>query len=249
MYRDDYVDVLDIRISRASQKEVRRKIEEHLCGTSSLTIFTPNPEIVMRAQKDTYFKEVLNSADLLLPDGIGIIIASRLLGDPLPDRITGIDTGEYILKLASRLSLSIFLLGAKCGVAERAAKEICARYPGIKIVGTHNGYFEKVGNENDEVIEQINQSGADILFVCFGAPLQETWISENKRHLKSVRLYLALGGALDVWANDVHRAPKMFQRIGLEWLWRIIKEPRRAGFILKMPPFLYKVLCRKISNR
>ena len=202
----------------------------------------------MLAQKDARFKEVLNSADLLLPDGIGVVIASRILGAPLSERITGIDTGEFILKLASARSIPVFLLGAKPGVAERAATEIKARYPNIKIAGTHHGYFNKSGAENDEIIRCIKNSGARILFVCFGAPIQEKWIFENKGCLKSIKLYIGLGGAFDVWSKDVRRAPQALQIIGLEWLWRIIKEPHRAGFLLKIPCFLCKVLCRKISN-
>jgi len=242
------VDVLGVGISRTDKNRVREKIKGALLADRTLTIFTPNPEIIMLAQKDKKFKEVLNGADLLLADGIGVVIASKLLRDPLPERVTGIDTGEFILSLASELSLPVFLLGAKEGVGERAAKEIKARYPHIRIVGVHHGYFEKSGMENEAVIQQINASGARILFVCFGAPIQEIWISENKSRLKSVKLYTGLGGALDVWAKDVRRAPKLLQSIGLEWLWRILKEPRRASFLLKMPAFLCKVLCRKISK-
>lgn len=248
MYHERFVEVLGVRISRVNKNDVLSQISGALSGGSPITVFTPNPEIVMRAQKDKALKNALNSADLLLADGVGIMIASRLLGDPLPERITGIDTGELTLAYAAERGIPIFLLGAKHGVAERAAREIRARYSDIRIVGTHHGYFEKAGAQNDAVIQKINDIGAEVLIVCFGAPIQETWISENKKRLESVKLYLALGGALDVWAKDVRRAPKIFQMIGLEWLWRIIKEPRRAGFILKMPPFLCKVLCRKISN-
>ena len=248
MISEDFVDVLGIHISRLGKKEAEEKIERSLCSDTPLTIFTPNPEIIMRAQKDKEFGARLNSADILLPDGIGVVIASRLLHDPLPERITGIDTGEFILKLADEHSIPVFLLGARPGVAERAATEIKARYPSIKEIGAHHGYFEKHGPENDAVINAINDSGARILFVCFGAPMQETWISENKSALKSVKLYTGLGGALDVWAKDVRRAPKILQSLGLEWLWRICKEPRRAAFLLKMPCFLCKVLCSKISN-
>ena len=248
MYQGRSVDVLGVKISHATKNQVALRISDALSGGSPITVFTPNPEIVMRAQKDERFRHVLNSADLLLADGVGIIIASRLLGDPLPERITGIDTGEYILEYAAAHGHAVFLLGAKHSVAERAAHEIKSRYSDIRIVGAHHGYFEKAGAENDEVIKQINASGAEVLIVCFGAPLQETWVFENKRHLKSVKLYIALGGALDVWAKDIRRAPKILRRTGFEWLWRIAKEPRRAGFLLKMPPFLCKVLCRKISN-
>lgn len=248
MNSEDSVDILGVGISRADKNQVRAKIEYALSTNTPLTIFTPNPEIIIEAQRDENFRSILNSADLLIPDGVGVIIASRLLRDPLPARITGIDTGEFILNLAAKYTIPIFLLGAKAGVAERAAVELRARYPSIKIVGAHHGYFKKSGIENNAVINKINESGAQILFVCFGAPMQEIWISENKSHLKSVKLYTGLGGALDVWAKDVRRAPKAIQSIGLEWLWRILKEPRRAGFILKIPPFLCKVLCRKISN-
>ena len=248
MYRDGYVDVLGVKISCVNKNQVALRVADALSRGSPTGIFTPNPEIVMRAQKDLKFKSILNSADLSLADGIGIIIASRLLGTPLPERITGIDTGERILEHAAAHGHTVFLLGAKPGVAERAAREIKARYSDIRIVGTQHGYFEKDGDENDDVIRQINDSGAEILFVCFGVPMQETWISNNKNHLKYVKLYITLGGALDVWAKDVRRAPQCIQAIGLEWLWRIIKEPRRAGFLFKMPAFLCKVLCRKISN-
>lgn len=245
---EDRVDILGVNISRVSKKQVRAIIESSLITDIPLTIFTPNPEIIMLAQKDARFKSVLNGADILLPDGIGVVIASKLLRSPLPERIPGIDTGEFILNIASERAIPVFLLGAKAGVAERAVVELRARYPSIKIVGAHHGYFKKSGIENNAVINKINESGAQILFVCFGAPMQEIWISENKSHLKSVKLYTGLGGALDVWAKDVRRAPKAIQSIGLEWLWRILKEPRRAGFILKIPPFLCKVLCRKISS-
>ena len=248
MNSEDYVDILGVKISRLNKKQVLDKIDLAISAGTPLTIFTPNTEIIMRAQKDISFKKLLNSADILLPDGIGVVIASKLIRPPLPERVTGIDTGEDILHLANEGAIPVFLLGAKAGVAERAAVAIKTRFPNIRIVGTHHGYFEKSGTENDAVIKQINNSGARILFVCFGAPTQEKWIAENKNRLKSVKLYTGLGGALDVWSKDVRRAPQLLQNIGLEWLWRICKEPRRATFLLKMPSFLYKVLCRKISN-
>ena len=167
MNSEDSVDILGIDISRADKNQVRAKIECALTTNTPLTIFTPNPEIIIEAQRDENFRSILNSADLLIPDGIGVIIASRLLRDPLPERITGIDTGEFILNLAAKYAIPIFLLGAKAGVAERAANELGARYPSIRIVGCHHGYFNKSGSENNAVINKINESGAQILFVCF----------------------------------------------------------------------------------
>ena len=150
-----------------------------------------------------------------------------------------------MLEYASENALSVFLLGAKSGVADSAAERMRAKYPRLNICGVHHGYFEKYGEENDAVIDAINKSGAQILFVCFGAPLQEKWICENKDRLDSVKLHMGLGGALDVWSGEIKRAPRFFQRAGLEWLWRILKEPRRIGFVFQIPCFLYKVVRHK----
>ena len=248
MRKKEYVDILGVHISRVSAEQVKKRICEGLKRESSLTVFTPNPEIVMKAQKDENFKNTLNNADLLLADGVGITLASRLIRDPLPERITGIDTGEFILKLASEKGLPIFLLGGKPGVAKRAATEIKKKHPSINICGMHHGFFQKSGAENEKIIKLINESGAKILFVCFGAPMQEFWILENKKRLNSVKLYIGLGGAMDVWSTDIRRAPQILQTTGFEWLWRILKEPRRASFVFRIPSFLYKVVCRKISN-
>ena len=239
------LNIFGVKIEAADKKAALDKIKCAFSGCGARTVFTPNPQMLMLAEQNESLKQALNNADILLPDGIGVCIAAHLLGTPLPERITGIDTAQALLEYASQEQLSVFLLGARPGVAERAAERMRAKYPKLNICGVHHGYFDKSGKENGTVIDAINKSGARILFVCFGAPLQEIWISENKEQLTSVKLYMGLGGALDVWSGEIKRAPRFLQKAGLEWLWRILKEPRRISFIFQIPHFLYKVVRHK----
>jgi N-acetylglucosaminyldiphosphoundecaprenol N-acetyl-beta-D-mannosaminyltransferase len=175
-------------------------------------------------------------SDINIPDGIGIYLASRLCGSPLPERSTGIDTAEQILKIAEKRSLRVFLLGGKDGIARVAKKNLLRRFPALNICGTHHGYFDEKSEK--KVINLINSSRAELLLVCMGFPRQEEWISKNLSSLTSVRVAIGLGGTLDVWANKVRRAPKILQNVGLEWLWRVILEPSRAKIFLDIPRFL-----------
>ena len=246
--KGDRLNILGVRIEIANKKAVISKIKRVFFESGRISVFTPNPQILMLSEKDKKFKNILRGADILIPDGIGICIAAKLLGTPLPERITGIDTAEALVAYASEKNISMFLLGGKEGVAEKAAKKLNEIYPNLDICGTYHGYFEKSGEENSVVVKKINESGAKILFVCFGAPLQERWIIENKERLDSVKLYMGLGGALDVWSGKIKRAPLFFQKAGLEWLWRILKEPRRITVVFQIPLFLYKVVRQKYLN-
>ena len=206
-------------------------------------IFTPNSLILLKASRSAADRRILNSADLLLPDGAGVILASRILGYPIKVRRTGIDTAEDLIAFAEKNSLSLFLLGGKEGVALKAQKRLKKRFPQLKIVGTHHGYFGKDGKENKRVIEMINKSSPDILFVCFGYPTQERWIYENKNALPSTKLLMGLGGSLDVWSGRIKRAPQAMQKANLEWLWRVICEPRRIKDVCSLP--LFFVVCAR----
>ncbi len=203
-------------------------------------IVTPNSEIVYMAREDEDLKQILNSSDLVIPDGIGVVYASKILKTPLKGKVAGIELGEGLIKKLSDGSAGIFLLGAKPGVAELAAEKLCEKYPGIKISGTADGYFK----DDDAVIEKINASGAKVLFVCLGAPKQEKWMAENQDKL-NVALTLGLGGSLDVFAGTVNRAPEIFIKLGLEWFYRLCKEPWRIGRMLSLPKFLLTVIFRK----
>ena len=196
-------------------------------------VVTPNPELVDRARREEPFRQALNGADLVLPDGIGVVYAARLLGRRLKGRCPGIDFAGKLMGHMARTGLRLYLLGAKPGVAEAAAARLEIRYPGLTICGTHDGYFQ----EDAPVVEEIRRAGADVVFVCLGAPKQEYWMVKNGP-ATGARLMAGLGGSLDVFAGVVERAPESWQRLGLEWLYRLTREPKRIGRMARLPLFL-----------
>ena len=169
----------------------------------------------------------------MLPDGIGVVYAARLLGRRLKGRCPGIDFAGKLMEHMARTGLRLYLLGAKPGVAEAAAARLEIRYPGLTICGTHDGYFQ----EDAPVVEEIRRAGADVVFVCLGAPKQEYWMVKNGP-ATGARLMAGLGGSLDVFAGVVERAPESWQRLGLEWLYRLTREPKRIGRMARLPLFL-----------
>ena len=227
------VNILSVPFPIRSKEETLSLIDLLLCERKNARIFTPNPEILYRARSSAELRRHLLDADLLLPDGIGIVLASRLTKTPLPCRITGIDTAEHILTAASDRGLSVYFLGGKAGVAQRASEELTKRYSGLRTAGCHHGYFSSE-NELTETVEAIKASAPDILFVCLGSPAQEKFIAKYTPSIPSLRLSMGLGGCLDVWAGNLKRAPRVMQKSGTEWLYRIIREPKR----LKRLPYL-----------
>ena len=201
---------------------------------------TPNPEIVETCREDPEAAEAVNGADLVLPDGIGIIYGAKLLGTPLKGRVTGIAFAQALMEQMARGNRKLFLLGAKPGVAEQAAENLRREHPGLRIAGTHDGYFQ----EDGPVVEEIRNSGADVVFVCLGAPKQEKWMRRNGE-ATGAHLLVGLGGCLDVFSGQVKRAPVVFQKLGLEWFHRLITHPTRIGRMMKLPVFLVHVLEEK----
>ena len=212
--------------------------EEAILGDKAAVVFTPNAEIAQMATEDEKLKNILNRADILLPDGAGVVLASKILKTPLAEKVAGVEFGEHILALAAKNGYPVYFLGGKPGVAECAARKMEEKYPALSVVGTHNGYFKKEGDENASVIEKINRSGALIVFVCLGAPAQEKWIDQNKKSLTNARLLMGLGGSLDVYAGIAKRAPKIFIKMHMEWFYRLLKEPRRIGRMMKLPEYV-----------
>lgn len=200
-------------------------------------VVTPNPEFLLAAEKDASFRKILNEADLTLPDGIGVIYAARILGRPLQGRVTGIDFSGDLLARLNETGGRLYLLGAKPGVAQRAGENIQAQYPNLVLCGTHDGYFQ----DNAAVAGEIAQAGPDLLFVCLGAPKQEKWMVQWGP-TTGARLAVGLGGVLDVYSGQVERAPEMFQKLGLEWAYRLMKEPSRVGRMARLPLVLVKAL-------
>lgn len=207
-------------------------------------VVTPNPEIVQRAEKDPEFAEILSKAHLVLPDGVGVIYAAKILGRPLRARVPGIDFASALLGRVAGTGKRLFLLGAAPGVAELAAVNLRAAYPGLVVCGTHDGYFK----EDGPVADAIREARADLVFVCLGAPKQEKWIAANGA-AAGARLYVGLGGSLDVFAGKVERAPESFQKLGLEWLYRLMKQPSRIGRMAKLPLFLVSAAGARLRGK
>ncbi len=197
-------------------------------------VVTPNSEIVYMCQKEPDLLNVLNHAFLVLPDGIGVVHAGKILKRPLKGKVAGIDFASRLMEQLAKRNESLFLLGAKPGVAALAAERLQQQYPGLIISGVHDGYFK----EDASVVKEINQSGAKVLFVCLGAPKQEYWMQNHMDEL-NVQLMAGLGGSLDVFAGQVKRAPDLWVKLGLEWLYRLIREPKRFGRMCKLPLFLF----------
>ena len=234
----DTIDVLGVKIDNISFGYALEKAKQMVKTDGTSMIFTPNPEIVMAAHEDPAFKEILNSADMCTPDGIGVVYAAKILGTPLKERIAGFDLACGLLESISKTGESVFLFGAKPGIAEAARDKLYEKYPGLTVAGVQNGYFSD--EDNEAIIKKINDSGANLLFVCLGAPKQEKWIYANRDKL-NVNLCIGIGGALDVFSGNVKRAPEIFIKCNLEWLYRFCKNPSRLGRFAALPKFMLTV--------
>lgn len=230
------IDVLGIGFDNVTMDEAVAEGTRLMNTEGAHYVVTPNPEIVEVCREDPVARDAVNGADLVLPDGIGIVKGAAMLGTPLKEKTPGIEFAGRLMGKMAEQGKRLFLLGAKPGVAEMAAVLLGRQYPGLIIAGTHDGYFK----EDGPVAEEIRQSGADCVFVCLGAPKQEFWMAKNGS-ATGARLLCGLGGSLDVFAGTVQRAPEFWSRHGLEWFYRLCKEPRRIGRMMKLPLFLVHV--------
>lgn len=208
-------------------------------------VCTINPEMVMIAQRDPNFQHILQRADLTVPDGVGLLWAARRQGRPLPERVTGSDGVPIIAARAAQEGWRLFLLGAAPGVAETAARVLSERYPCLKIAGVYSG--SPAPEEEAELCERVNASGADVLFVAYGAPEQDKWIARNSPRLR-VAIAMGVGGSFDFIAGILPRAPAWMQRAGLEWLYRLYLQPRRIRRMLRLPRFVLSILTERTSG-
>ena len=230
------VNLFGLEIDDISKNRAWELATLSLKGGDKRIFFTPNLEMLEKVRKDEETRRILNSAQVLLPDGIGVLLVSRLLRTPIENKVAGIDFGKGLIALAEREGASIFLLGGAQGVAKKAAKNLLKRHKNLKISGIHNGYFE---NE-DEIIRKIQKSNPDILIVCMGFSRQEQFVFKHKQELSNIKVITCLGGALDVWSGRKMRAPSVVRKIHLEWLWRVVGEPSRIGrFVSSLPALFY----------
>ncbi|MDX9917843.1 MAG: WecB/TagA/CpsF family glycosyltransferase [Gudongella sp.] len=246
------VDIMGVRILNTTLSEIVENLQNDIESNNKSSVFTPNTEIVMIAQKNSELIDEINKGTYVIPDGIGLIYGAKMRGIKLQERVTGYDTSISLLKLADEKQLSLYLLGGQDGVAEEAAKRINQEYKGIRISGFHHGYFKgtHTGNDGTEeenaIIEDINKSNTDILFVGFGFPKQEKWINSHIDKL-NVKVAIGNGGVIDVLAGRVKRAPDIFIKLGLEWFYRLVSSPSRIKRQIVLPLFLIRVLFNKDS--
>ncbi len=235
--------IFGLPISKLSFAETVDRAYEFLSDTKPHIIFTPNPEILMSARKDEALHQLLAQADLLTPDGIGVVYASKIMGDSVKERVPGFDTACALLERIQNGEHSLYLLGGKPGVADLAAENIKAKYPNIRILGTHDGYF----NDAEPIVSEIARLSPDLLFICLGSPKQERFAVDYRNRL-NCKLMMGLGGSLDVFAGTVKRAPVIFQRLGLEWFYRLCKQPSRIGRMMSLPHFALVIVMNRIMK-
>lgn len=237
------INIMGVDFDSLTLSEAVDRAEALISERRAAYVVTPNPEIVMTCWENPDAMEAVLNADLVLPDGVGVVYGAKILGTPLKGKLPGIDfAAELMRRMASRGG-RVYLLGAKPGVAEMAGLRMQEQFPGLIVCGTHDGYFQ----EDAPIIEEINALQPDLLLVCLGAPKQELWMRRNRPVMK-VGLMAGLGGSLDVFAGTVKRAPALFQRLGLEWFYRLIKEPWRFKRMMKLPKFLFACIGKKLRG-
>ena len=239
----DVVKILGVRVDKITKAQALEDFQKLLEGNRCELIVTPNAEIVEKASKTPQLRRIINEeAAIVTPDGVGLIYASKLKGDPIQEKVAGIDFAHSAIELCAKLGRSVYLLGSKPGVAEAAAANLEKEIPGLKIAGFRDGYFKD--EEESEVVAEINASGADFLCVALGSPKQEYFVIKHRDALK-VKAAAGLGGSLDIWSGQLNRAPKFYIDHGLEWLYRMIQEPKRLKRLPALPIFLIKAAIRR----
>ncbi len=239
-------EILGCKIDIVDNVQALQIIEEIIDAKTPAQVITLNAEIAYQTRHDKDLKEIINSARLVTPDGIGIVWGGRQLGYDFPERVTGIDLLSGICTMALRKQWPIFLLGAAPGVAEGAAYELIRRFPGLDVCGTQHGYFKP--EEEAQVVGKIKQARPDILFVALGAPRQEYWINRYKEEM-NVPLCMGVGGSFDVIAGIKKRAPAIFIKLNLEWFYRLVGEPSRWKRQLALPRYVLAILKASVSRR
>lgn len=237
------VNVLDIRFSNISDEELLNVLTGAFKSDSNLRIVTPNPEIVMAANKSDDLKEMINNSTLVLKDGIGIKIAEKLKGIEGEKRQTGIETLERLLEIANENGYSVYFVGAKDEILQKAIVNIKVKFPNIVVKGQHNGYFKDGSPEEEEILKDIEEKKPDLLIAAMGFPKQEIFLTKTE----APKVSIACGGSLDVMSGEVKRAPRWMQKVGLEWFYRLIKDPGRIKRQIVIPVFLWKIVFTKNS--
>lgn len=238
------IDVMGVGFDNLTKSEFTARAQTMLETKERGYVVTPNAEIVYESMHDDGFRALLNGASMVLPDGAGVVLGAKILGTPIKEKVAGIEFGEEVCRLLAKNNGRLYLLGSKPGIAKAAGETLAQKHPGLVICGTADGYFK----DEQPVIEKINAAKPDVIFVCLGAPKQENFIKEHFEEL-DVTLMLGLGGSLDGYAGVAQRAPKWMIDLSLEWLYRLLKEPRRIGRMMRLPKFVLACGGEKLRRR
>ncbi|WP_173915596.1 WecB/TagA/CpsF family glycosyltransferase [Halobacillus sp. Marseille-Q1614] len=237
-----YVEIKGIPFIRVTNDQL---LKDHLFPAinhkENTFLVTANPEIVMAADEDEEYKSILQKADYVIADGIGVVIGSKLLKDPLPERIAGFDLMHQLLEKAEQENWRCFFLGSRQEVLDQAVVNIKKRFTDLTVAGRHHGYFDL---NDSSIVQQVKDAAPDLVFVGLGFPNQEKWIHQYRNEFTH-GLFMGVGGSFDGWAGHVKRAPKIWQNLNLEWFYRLIKQPSRWKRMLQLPRFIWHILLRK----
>lgn len=244
---DNCVSILGIEFSKLNLKETVELIDTKVseCSSRVFHLITVNPEIAVQIQEDPELKKISLNADLVTPDGVGIVFASRLKGNPVRERVTGYDLFLETLKMGNQKEWSFYILGSDEEVNRKASEYINKNYPNVKIAGRHHGYFSK--EEDAKIIENIRISNPDILIVALGSPLADKWIYSHKNEINS-KVVFGVGGTLDVLTGKVKQTPEIWKTLNLEWLHRRITQPSRKERQKKLKVFAYRAFIEAIRK-
>ncbi|PKR77790.1 glycosyltransferase [Halalkalibacillus sediminis] len=239
MEKLNHVEILGVPFLKSTKNHfLENEIVPAIKSDEKRFIITANPEIVMHAYNDESYKTIMNQADYVIADGIGIIIASKIKKNPLPERIPGFELMNDLLIFANKEKLKVYFFGGKEKVLNHSVENIRNKFSDLKVVGSHHGYVDL---DDEEVINQVMDARPDIVLVALGCPKQEEWIDQNKDKLQK-GILMGVGGSFDVWAGETRRAPEFWIKLNLEWLYRLIKQPSRMRRVLKLPQFIIHVL-------
>lgn len=239
------IEILDIPVDALDMQEAVARVASFLEEKGRLhLVATANAEMIMQAQEDAHLGDILRTADLVVADGAGVVWAASHQGTPLRERVAGFDLTQQLLATGAARGYSFFFLGAAPGVAQAAVDQARLHHPQLRIVGCRDGFFQAA--EEEELLRQINASGADILLVALGVPRQEKWLHRLASRLQ-VPVAMGVGGTFDVMAGKMTRAPLWMQKAGLEWLYRLLRQPSRLVRMLALPRFVLRVWLRKNS--
>lgn len=236
------INILGTEFDNFTEKQFHELLNQDLDNKANKFIVTPNPEIVLSARDNTRFSNIVNNADYVIPDGIGIIKGANMLGTPMHERITGFDTLMYLIKQANEKKLKVYLLGAKPEVIAASVKRIENEFPNIDLVGYHDGYFK----DDAAIAAEIANAKPNIVLVALGSPKQEFFINQYRD--QNTAVWIGVGGSFDVFSGTKKRAPKIVQKLSLEWFYRLVKEPTRIGRMMAIPKYLHLIKKAKKHN-